>query len=420
MTIENKSPGNVGAVEVRAYLCELSELLLSWSWEGVVGYEAMVTQAAKAFGHDDVTVVFSAETATIQLDGQVSIVKTAMPGFPALAATQDLKNHLADVFDGKLTVPEARDALESVRHREPPYATFAVWLGVIIVSAGFAVDIVGTWEGVLYACVTAMATGVVFIAADRIPGFGKVAPLVAAFASGIIAMLGWHFGIASNAPGLLLVASTFVFIPGDSISMQAYELAEGRWSAAVDRFFYSVFMLILLATGAFLASIVTVTPLAELMPGKSAGDTFPWWAVYPGHLLFLIGIMLAFQMDKAHFGKALIVLLLSTAVAQGVSALWNELFGTLVATTICMMVSLWLARRPRSIPSFVLMIPVVFALSPGSHGLRAFESWLSQDKIAGVTDLWSLLANLLAIGIGLMLGRMIWRRHWLDSWASRG
>ena len=30
------------ADEVRIYLLELSELLLSWRWEGVVGYEAMV------------------------------------------------------------------------------------------------------------------------------------------------------------------------------------------------------------------------------------------------------------------------------------------------------------------------------------------------------------------------------------------
>ncbi len=365
MTTKAASVQRAEADEVRVYLLELSELLLSWSWEGVVGYEAMVAQAARAYGYDDVTVIFGAEAATIQLGGEVSIVKTRLPGFPPLVATHDLKKHLADVFDGKLSVPEARAALKAVKERKPLYPALGVWIGVIVLSAAFAVDIVGTWEGVVFAGISAMATGLVFLTVDRIAGFDKVAPLIAAFASGVIVMLAWKMGLASAAPGLLLIASTFVFIPGDSISTQAYELAEGRWSAAVDRLFYSMFMLVLLGTGAFFASVVTATPLGELLPGGPAGGTFPWWAAYPGHVFFLIGIMLTFQMDKAHFGQALGILFLATCVAQTVSALWNEVFGTLVATAICMVASLWLSRGPRSIPSFVLMNPGVFSRSPG-------------------------------------------------------
>lgn len=166
MAADVSSHAAADANDVRSYLCELGELLLSWSWEGVVGYELMVSKAARAFGHDDATVIFDAEDATIRLDGDVSIVKTTLPGFPPLAATQDLKNHLADVFDGKLSVSEARDALRRVKDRTPPDAPFLVWLGVVVVSAAFAVDIVGTSEGILYAGLTGMATGLVFIAVD--------------------------------------------------------------------------------------------------------------------------------------------------------------------------------------------------------------------------------------------------------------
>jgi hypothetical protein len=43
-----------------------------------------------------------------------------------------------------------------------PYSIFLVWLAVIIVSISFAVDIVGTWEGMLWAgtgIVTCSLTG---------------------------------------------------------------------------------------------------------------------------------------------------------------------------------------------------------------------------------------------------------------------
>ena len=52
---------------------------------------------------------------------------------------------------------------------------------------------------------------------------------------GIIVMLAFKFGWTAAAPGLLLISSTFVFIPGDSISTQAYELSMGRWSAGASR-----------------------------------------------------------------------------------------------------------------------------------------------------------------------------------------
>ena len=219
--------------EVLGLLQDLSALLLKWSWEGVVNYEEMVERVGRSYGYDDTTVVMEAQMATIRLEpeGQSVFVKGGIPGFPPMAYTQDLKDLLADIYDGKLSVSEARNAITSLRDKEPPYPPVLNWLGVVIVSIGFAVDIVGTWEGLLWAGITGTVTGIVFAAADRVAGFGKIAQLIATMASGIIVMIAYKHGWTAAAPGLLLIASTFVFIPGDSISTQAYELAMGRWSA---------------------------------------------------------------------------------------------------------------------------------------------------------------------------------------------
>lgn len=48
---------------------------------------------------------------------------------------------------------------------------------------------------------------------------------------------------SSAVPGLLLVSALFVFIPGDSITMQAVELIDGSWTAGVARLFYSIMLL---------------------------------------------------------------------------------------------------------------------------------------------------------------------------------
>jgi uncharacterized membrane protein YjjP (DUF1212 family)/uncharacterized membrane protein YjjB (DUF3815 family) len=401
------------ADEVRALLRELSQQLLAWSWEGVVGYEEMVERVGRTYGYADTTVIMEAQLAMIKLeaDEHMTFVKGGIPGLPPLAYTQTLKDLLADIYAGKLSVAEARKSLKALHDKEPPYPPFLNWLGVVIVSIGFAVDVVGTWEGMLWAGITGMATGLAFVAADRVAGFGKIAQLVATMASGIIVMLAYKYGWTAAAPGLLLISSTFVFIPGDSISTQAYELSMGNWSAGVDRLFYSMIMLVLQVTGAFLAIALTGTAVAELFP-TGPHDAFAWWAAYPGRFVFVIGILLAFNMSLRQFVPAIVTLWIVTAVAQVSTMAYGGVAGTFIGMTAGTILALWQARKPRSIPSFVLLVPIIFALSPGSHGLRQLETWVSGETITGVHDLTTLVSVLLAIAMGLVVGRAIahkWR-----------
>jgi uncharacterized membrane protein YjjP (DUF1212 family)/uncharacterized membrane protein YjjB (DUF3815 family) len=405
--------GKSDAGEVLALLTELSQQLLAWSWEGVAGYEEAVEQVGRTYGYADTTVLMEAQSAMIKLEpeGRGTFVKVGIPGFPPMAHTQDLKNMLADIYAGKLSLSEARGVLKSIHEKKPPYSPLLVWLGVVVISLAFAVDLVGTWEGVLWAGITAIPTGLVFLAADRVPGFNKIAPLVGTAVSGIIVMVAFKFGWTAAFPGLLLIASNFVFIPGDSISTQAYELAVGRWSAGVDRLFYAIIMLVLLVVGAALAAMLTGTPIADLFP-KGPHEAFAWWSVYPGRMVLVLGILLAFQMSAKHFLPAVLTLWIATVVAQVASLAYGELAGTFFAVVVGTVLALWQARKPRSIPAFVLMIPIIFAVSPGSHGLRQLEVWVSGDVITGVNDLQTLAGTLFAIAIGMMVGRVLVGRRW--------
>jgi uncharacterized membrane protein YjjP (DUF1212 family)/uncharacterized membrane protein YjjB (DUF3815 family) len=414
MTNQN-TPVGANENEVLDFLCQLSQQLLDWSWEGVAGYEEIVERVGRTYGYENTTVNMEAQLATIKIGELSTFVKGGIPGFPPMAHTQNLKDLLADIFDGKLTVSEASKALKDIHDLKPPYSPLMVWLGVIIISIGFAVDVVGTWEGMFWAGITGIATGLAFIAADKVPGFGKIVPLVATLVSGVIVMLAWKFGWTAAAPGLLLISATFVFIPGDSISTQAYELAEGKWSAGVDRLFYSVIMLVLQVTGALIAVALTNISIDELFP-KGPHESFPWWAAYPGRFVFMIGILLTFQMTKKHFITALLTLWLVTAVAQLSSMGYGELAGTFIAMVAGTVLAIILASKPKSIPAFVLLVPIIFALSPGSHGLRQLETWASGETITGVQDLTTLVSTLLAIGIGLVVGRAIAHRwRWINN-----
>jgi uncharacterized membrane protein YjjB (DUF3815 family) len=128
----------------------------------------------------------------------------------------------------------------------------------------------------------------------------------------------------------------------------------------------------------------------------------------------MIGILLAFHMSTKHFVAAMVTLWIVTAVAQVSSMAYGGLAGTFIATTVGVILAVWQARKPRSIPAFVLMIPIIFALSPGSHGLRQLETWVSGQTITGVTDLSTLIGTLLAIAMGMVVGRAVAHRwRWI-------
>jgi uncharacterized membrane protein YjjP (DUF1212 family) len=414
MNTDKTNTGTNDAREVLQLLCELSQQLLDWSWEGVAGYEEIVERVGGVYGFEDTTVNMEAQLANIKIGEHVTFVKAGIPGIPILAHTQNLKDFLADIFEGKLSVDEARKALKGIHEKKPPFSPLQAWFGIVAIGVGFSMDIVATWEGIIWAVITGMATGLVFLAADRVKGFAKIAPLTAGLVSGLIVMIAWKFGLTSAAPGLLLIAATFVFIPGDSISTQAYELIDGKWSAGVDRLFYSIIQLVLLVTGAYIAAALTDTSLIELFPDAGNVPVFPWWGIYIGRVFLLIGILYSFQMSWQQFIPALIPLWIITAVAQITSLTFGEIAGAFVATIVGTIIAMFLGRKPRSIPSFVILIPVIFALSPGSHGLRQMEVWVSGATITGINNLTTLAATLFAIAMGILLGRVIaYRWRWM-------
>jgi uncharacterized membrane protein YjjP (DUF1212 family) len=395
--------------EVFDLLCSISTASLDWSWEGTVGMEERVAVVGAAYGYRNVRSLFSAQSVQLKMGDQETIIKAGIPGIPPLHAPAEFRKILNKIIAGELSAKEAHEQVDQLRNRPSLYKRTLVILGVVLISAAFAVDIVGTWEGVMVAAITGIVAGATFVSGTHILNFDKIVPLVATFLVSFCVMVAWHLGWINGAPGLLLIPATFVFIPGDSISMQAYEMADGRWGPAVDRLGYSVMVLVLQVTGIVLAAILLNVPYADLFPDTPA-HAFPWWFVYIGHVVFTIGVMLAFQMRRIDLLMAIVIVLIVTAVSQLGTIIYGGLMGTFVGAFAMTLIAYWVAKSPKRAPAYVFIITPLFLLTPGSHGLKALESMISGQSIAGVNDIQSLVGNLLAIGIAIFLARFVWNQ----------
>jgi uncharacterized membrane protein YjjP (DUF1212 family) len=398
--------------EVFPLVTDLGQLLLDWSWEGTVGLEDKIDRTAQAYDQD-VTTLIGAESAIIQMGDRDSFLK-ALPGIPPLAALPRLKSWLLDVEGGKLAPAAARDYLKDVAATGPVYSPLLRIFGVMALSFGFSIDIVGTWEAGIVAFLTGIISGFFLLQAERSLNWALFAPLIASFFVSLAVIVAYDLGWVSEVPGLLMISALFVFIPGDSITMQAVELIEGRWTAGVARLFYSIVLLLLLAIGAVLAAAVTGTSTDLLAPGNAAGD-FPWWAPYPGHIIFTIGVALAFQMRWSDVPLAIAVTLIVTAISQAGAILFGDTAGTFLAAIGMTVIAGYIAQNPKRAPAYVWMITPFFMLTPGSHGLRAFESIIGGQPITGVEDLGTLFGTLLTIALGMIVGVAL-TKDWRGGW----
>jgi uncharacterized membrane protein YjjB (DUF3815 family) len=353
------------------------------------------------------------ESAIIQMGDRDSFLK-ALPGIPPLAALDRLKSWLLDVEGGELAPGAAREQLHDVAATGPVYSPLLRIFGVMALSFGFSIDIAGTWEAGIVAFLTGIISGFFLLQADRSLNWALSAPLIASFFVSMAVIVAYDLDWVSEVPGLLMISALFVFIPGDSITMQAVELIDGRWTAGVARLFYSIMLLLLLAIGAVMAAAVTGTSTDLLAPGNAAGD-FPWWAPYPGHIIFTIGVALAFQMRWSDVPLAIAVTLIVTAIGQAGAILFGDTAGTFLAAIGMTVIAGYIAQNPKRAPAYVWMITPFFTLTPGSHGLRAFESIIGDQPITGVEDLGTMFGTLLTIALGMIVGVAL-TKNWRGGW----
>ena len=78
-------------------------------------------------------------------------------------------------------------------------------------------------------------------------------------------------GWVEGGPIQLMVPCLFFFIPGDAISAGLLELADGRITAGATRLIYSVAILLVLAFGALVGTVLADVPTQRAVRRRRAG-----------------------------------------------------------------------------------------------------------------------------------------------------
>ena len=322
---------------------------------------------------------------------------------PPLNQVSELKR-LLDRIDARELSPRGA-AEELAALRALPRRWSAPWqvLGLTLFSVGFGISVQGTWQEVGVSAVTGLLVGLLVVAGSRSPRLAAASPFLASVLVSAVVLELFQHTTLEGGPIQLIIPALFYFIPGDAITAGALELAGNRITAGASRLVYSLVVLLVLAFGALVATVIVQVPEHALFDVTVQGNLGLLWT-WGGWVLFALGVMFAFSMAVEDFPWALALVLLTAAAAEFGTHAFGDPVGTFVGALVMTSVALLLGRFRALPPPFVLYLGAFYVLTPGSHGLRGIESWIGGDPIQGVTSLETMVGLLTAIAVGMLVG----------------
>ncbi|MEV4351520.1 threonine/serine exporter family protein [Actinoplanes sp. NPDC049596] len=379
----------------------LVEWLLRGSFEGTMRSERVVRDVAARYGHR-VEVTFLADSALLTVDGR-AYSYAREPGVPPLNQVTAMKRLLSDM--SHLTETQAAARLSEIAAMPPRWNKAWQLAGLVLFTVGFGISVQATWQQVGVSALTGLVVGLLVIS-----GRGRlIEPFVASVLVSVVVLLLYEHGWLDGGPIQLIVPALFYFIPGDAISAAALELALNRMTAGAARLVYSIIVLLVLAFGALVATVLLQLPPSVLFDVSVPGNLGPF-EVWAGWVLFGLGVMFVFQMAPRDFPWALGLILLTAAAAELATRALGDPFGTFTGAVLMTTVALRLGRKPALPPAYVLYLGAFYVLTPGSHGLRGLESWIGGHPIEGVGGVTDMVGLLIAIAVGMLVGAALTRR----------
>jgi uncharacterized membrane protein YjjP (DUF1212 family) len=226
--------------------------------------------------------------------------------------------------------------------------------------------------------------------------------LVAGLAFLAVDLLGVHADLRA------VIAPLVTLLPGVSLTMGVLEVSAGDLVTGSSRLIGGMLQLLLLAFGILAAAHAPGAPGAPRLVGHPH-DLLGIWAPWLGVLVYGLGITVYKSAPRRLVGWLLFVLY-AAWIAQMLGArLFGGYASGFIGALAMTIVAFAVERLPSGPPALVSFLPGFWLLVPGALGLTGLTDYLTSPQAAGPRDLFSTLAAVIAIALGVLCGYPIFQ-----------
>ena len=312
----------------------------------------------------------------------------------------ELYHVLGRAEEAAVTPAEGLVELARVEAMEPSFGPAVRVLGHGILTAGLALLLQPTVEGMLVAFALGLLVGLLKL--PRLATLDLIFPVIAAFIVAATVFAVTHVSGVGDNPVRVLIPPLATFLPGGVLTIATVELAAGQMISGASRLVSGMVQLGLLAFGIVAAASLIGVDQEVLIDNPV--DRLGPWAPWVGVLIVALGDYLHFSAPGRSLGWILLVLYTAYAGQAVGGALFggalSGFFGGLAMTPVV----LWIDDRPYGAPSLVTFLPAFWLLVPGAVGLIGVTEIVGGDHSIGAEDLATALTSIASIALGVLLG----------------
>lgn len=376
------------------------------SAESVDRVRDTLTEVARAYGGDDTDFVVLPTIILVETgesdESRVAIrsATNASFRFDQIAALYDL---IGEARTGSVPPLDGIRRLNEIGAMRPRLGWFTRTLGHGVLTAGLALLLAPTWQGVIVAFVLGFGIGLLKLV--RSPTLQLILPIAAAFVcAGAVFLLAEAIEIGD--PIRLLIAPLVTFLPGGVLTTATVELAAGQMISGAARLVYGFVQLALLAFGILAAGAVVGVESRSYEP-LPASSFLPWWVGFLGVLVFAIGNYLHFSAPASTFGWVLLALVVAYVGQWAGTEFIDPTIGGFVGAVAVTPVVFWIAGLRHGAPSQLTFLPAFWLLVPGAAGLVGLTEAFATDN--GLADFTAALTSIMSIALGVLIGTALYR-----------
>ena len=362
--------------------------------------ECTVREAGKSLGLE--VSVFSVPTSLMLSFGTPEEMRTAIiriePGFINLARLRDvdlvLERILTDEVDHQETIAE----LKTIQTSPSGWGVWGALAGFSFAGAAASRFFGGGINEIIVAMLAGLIVGFTMLIPMRHPDRAPLADLIAACAATFFA---WSMTIffPTLQPGVVVLASLVVLLPGLTTTLAINELATRNLSSGSARLMQALMGFVALAIGSIIGETVASTlPVHE----SGVATPLPAWTLFPALVLSGVALSILFGARV----KDVFWIIVAGSIGFGCARAGGEHLGPVIGVSLgafAVGIAGNMYRRILDAPAATLIVPGIMILVPGGLGLHSVEQLFDSTSTASA----SLVVAVFTIAGGLVAGLLV-------------
>jgi uncharacterized membrane protein YjjP (DUF1212 family) len=304
-----------------------------------------------------------------------------------------------EVKAGRIGPREASVRIDAISRSPLPYRPPMVLFAYCLAAAGAVLLFGEDAPEAVTAAVAGLAVGTVALLRSRVRELDLTAELVSAFLAGLICQTA-SARIWPLDPRVATLGAVVVLLPGFTLTQAVRELQTRNLLSGLSGLGASSVSFLALVIGAVLGGALgaRVVGPARVPPV----DELPTWLFLLGAAALGLAAVVVLRAPPREAPSVVGAALLSAAVSGAVSRTFGPALGAF-AGAVAIGVVAHLNARFRSRPVWLVTIPGVLVLVPGSIGYRSLLELVDRDVATSIETALQMFLTAAAIVFGLML-----------------